>query len=312
MSKQSESLGGLMMSNHQTSPEGLNPFEMEAISKFDNIITILRELEEQFLQSRQEVLRKSTLEGKESGKICAIRGRVIASKKKYFRSIESDIQSLDKILQDQLDKIFKEFNCLKTISGFEEMPDEKAPKDLARKAPIPIENQDPYIQDMINCCPYMKSETFLRRKTVEYNKKTIPTCLMRSAARPLSKSGVQVELSKKYDSGGGEIIPNPYAFPQRKETREVKEDLKYVEANLQTENSLLVSEETNGEERNCIVSHVRLELLNQVKSSGMIQTPKKIRSIRSQGYKFSQTQVNSLTRELGMELTVPANDKFTA
>lgn len=282
MSRHCESLGGLALSVQQTSSEELNPFEMEIVSKFDSILTLLRELEEHFCQVRQEVLRKSTLEGKENAKIFAIKGRVITNRKKYYRSLESDIQNLDKVVQEQLSKVLRDFTSLKVVSGLEEKTGaELTPnKDLATFTPLLNSHAaELHIQqDIIGSSPFVKSVALPSLKRVDNGKKPINMAISRPVTRPLFKasSTTEVEVPKKLDFDRPDSIPNPYG------SRLLRRQQQQAEV-------LQIPEDPEGEEfSRGAVSRVRLGLLNEIKSSEAVQVSKPVRAIRGHGFKIAQ------------------------
>lgn len=95
-------------------------FETDVTSKFDTIIATLQDLQNQFVRARQEVLQRSSAEGREGSKICAVKGRLIVNKKKYCQSLEGDIQFLTKTFEECCLKINTEFSSLRKISGLTE------------------------------------------------------------------------------------------------------------------------------------------------------------------------------------------------
>ena len=293
MSRQCESFGGLMFIPQQF-PDELNHFESEVVSKIDNIINILHELEDQFTQARHEVIRKSSLEGKESDKICAIKGRVISNKKKYYRNLEGDISSLDKTFQEQFTKISKDLLELKVISGIEEKvePEKLGKETITTYTLMPSTgNYEENFQEIVGSSPYVKSVAVPSIKKLDSGTK--PISIGRPVARPLFKanSTTEVELPRrKLEFDKTENIPNPSATREQRRL-----------ANVQSETSNIP--EDNEEDINEAVSNIRLELLNEMKN---IQVPKKKKPMRygkAHGFRLSQTSSEVSTgRDLLMEL----------
>lgn len=96
--------------------KNLSSAEVEIISKISTIVTYLKSLEENFSKARQDLIKKSSLEGRENPKICAVQGKIISNAKKYYKSLEEDITVLSNSFHDQFKKIAKELDSINVLS----------------------------------------------------------------------------------------------------------------------------------------------------------------------------------------------------
>lgn len=94
----------------------LSSIEVDIISKINVVLNELRGLEGNFLKILQDLLKKSTIEGRENNKIMAVQGNVICNRKKYYKNLEEDIESVSKAFQDHFRKINKEINSMSQLS----------------------------------------------------------------------------------------------------------------------------------------------------------------------------------------------------
>jgi len=98
------------------STKDLNSIEAEIMTKFSTIVGCLKDLEGNVLKTSREFLKKTTIEGRENDKIMAVKGNVISNKKKYYKNLEEEVETLSKAFQDQLKKICKEIYSLQSLS----------------------------------------------------------------------------------------------------------------------------------------------------------------------------------------------------
>jgi len=303
MSRQCESLGNLGLPPFSSSEE-LNTFELDVVSKFDTIINVLHELEDQFTQARYEVLHKSKLEGKEGGKICAIKGRVIQNKQKYYRSIEGEIQALMKVFNEQFNRISKEFTCLKIVSGIEDKMETENPiKEITtHTTSVPVPRPETYHvhhHEMANTSPFMKSPmTVPSLKRIDSNpKKPITIGAGRPVPRPLFKasSTTEIEVSKKY-----EAVRNPINNNQKPQSlMEIPEGPLNIPEDI---------EEEENSSNPAIARRVRLGLMTEIKSAQTLGDNRPVRSTKGHGFRL--TQIPSETHEEScalMELPICGN-----
>jgi len=94
----------------------LNSIESEIMAKFGSIVSCLKDLEGNVLKTSRDFLKKTTIEGRENDKIMAVKGNIISNKKKYYKNLEEDVETLSKVFQDQLKKIGKEIHSLQALS----------------------------------------------------------------------------------------------------------------------------------------------------------------------------------------------------
>jgi len=309
MTRQCESLGNLGLPSFPSSEE-LNTFELDVVSKFDTIINVLRELEDQFTQARYEVLHKSKLEGKEGGKICAIKGRVIQNKQKYYRSIEGDIQSLMKIYNDQFGKISKEFTCLKVVSGIEEKIEVEthtiAIKEIQTYTTAPVPRPETYHHNETQSItsPFVKTVTVPSLKRIDSGtssngKKPISIGAGRPVPRPLFKasSTTEIEISKKYDT----INNYPTGSTQQQHQQQNLIEIPEGPLNIPED----VEEEENQSNQ---VNRVRRGLISEVKSMQTLQNNRPIRSAKSHGFRLTYHVPSDSREDILMELPICGNN----
>lgn len=103
-------------SSFPTSSRNINSVESNIITKIDNIVTSLKDLEASFSKIKEELLKKNTIEGRENNKICAVQGKVVSNQKKYYKNLEDDIDLLSRAFKDQFARMSSDLVALQSIS----------------------------------------------------------------------------------------------------------------------------------------------------------------------------------------------------
>jgi len=184
------------------SSRNINCVESHIISKIDNIITSLKDLEGNFSKIKEELLKKKTIEGRENGKICAVQGKVVSNQKKYYKNLEEDIDSLSKAFKDQFTRISSDLSCLQSVSkGRTEVQAGSSGEHLvAEIEPVYTPIKCPGIQTI----KVMKNDEQKERKTM------VPITLKVSPPQTgkVSKMSSQIEAMRE------RIIGKPRSFTQ--------------------------------------------------------------------------------------------------
>lgn len=185
-----------------TSARNINCVESQIVSKIDSIITSLKDLEGNFSKIKEELLKKKTIEGRENGKICAVQGKVVSNQKKYYKSLEEDIDSLSKAFKDQFTRITSDLSCLQSISkGRPEVQAGSSGENLfgeAESVYTPIK------------CPGIQTIKVIKNDDQKDRKTMIPYTLKVSP----TQTGKMTKMSSQIEAMRERIIGKPRSFTQ--------------------------------------------------------------------------------------------------